>query len=133
MATIIIELVATAIIIGILDFIWLGVVAKKLYWDEIGSLLLKKPRALPAALFYSMFTVGICAFVVYPSVINGAGLSALIWGAAFGLVCYGTYDLTNAATLKGFSTKIVVLDMVWGTALGAIAAVGAYMVTSLLT
>jgi uncharacterized membrane protein len=36
-----------------------------------------------------------------------------------GLVAYGTYDLTNQATLLGWPTLVTVVDLVWGTFLTA--------------
>ena len=35
-------------------------------------------------------------------------------GAIFGLVAYGTYDLTNLATIKGWSLKVTIIDLIWG-------------------
>ena len=35
-------------------------------------------------------------------------------GALFGLVAYGTYDLTNLATIKGWSLKVTIIDLLWG-------------------
>jgi len=32
---------------------------------------------------------------------------------------YATYDLTNLATLKDWPVSITVIDLLWGTALGA--------------
>jgi len=34
-------------------------------------------------------------------------------------MCYATYDLTNQATLKVWSTTITLLDISWGTFLTA--------------
>ncbi len=46
----------------------------------------------------------------------------------FGLVAYGTYDLTNQATLKGWSVSLSVIDMAWGTVLtGAASAIGLWI------
>jgi uncharacterized membrane protein len=47
-------------------------------------------------------------------------------GALLGFFCYMTYDLTNYATLRVWSLKVTILDMIWGTFLtGSAAAVGA--------
>ena len=121
-----IKLIAAGGIMGILDFIWLGFIAKKLYYDEMGSILLEKPNMLAALLFYVIYVVGVVVFVISPALEKGSWQHALGYGALFGLVAYATYDLTNLATLKGFSPKIVVIDMVWGMALTAVVAVGAY-------
>jgi uncharacterized membrane protein len=39
---------------------------------------------------------------------------AALWSAAFGVIAYSVYDLTNYATLQGFPLKVVVIDMIWG-------------------
>lgn len=111
-------------IMGVLDFFWLGFVAKKLYYSEIGKLLLDKPNMVPALIFYVIYVVGIVVFVVNPALEKGSWLQALGFGALFGFVAYATYDLTNLSTLKDFSTKIVVIDMIWGALLTAVVAAG---------
>ena len=121
-----IKVIAAGGIMGILDFIWLRFIAKKLYYDEMGSILLEKPNMPAALLFYVIYVVGVVVFVISPALEKGSWQHALGYGALFGLVAYATYDLTNLATLKGFSPKIVVIDMVWGMALTAVVAVGAY-------
>jgi uncharacterized membrane protein len=37
--------------------------------------------------------------------------------ALFGLITYGTYDLTNLATLKDWPALLSIVDMLWGTVL----------------
>jgi uncharacterized membrane protein len=46
----------------------------------------------------------------------------MVYGAVFGFVAYATYDLTNQATLKNWSTVLTIADLVWGTVLSAVAA-----------
>lgn len=53
-------------------------------------------------------------------------------GALFGFVAYATYDLTNLATMKGYSRKIVVIDLLWGALITALTATGAYLAVQLL-
>lgn len=111
-------------IMGILDFVWLGFVAKKLYWAEMGKLLLDKPNMVAALIFYVIYVVGVVVFVVNPALDKDSWQYALGMGAFFGFVAYATYDLTNLSTMKDFSIKIVVIDMIWGAALTAVVAAG---------
>jgi len=61
--------------------------------------------------------------VIWPAVQSQSVVQGLIYGALLGLIAYGTYDLTNLAVMKGFTTKIAVIDMIWGTVLtGAVSA-----------
>ena len=39
---------------------------------------------------------------------------AVARSALLGLVAYGTYDLTNLATLKGWSVRMALADTAWG-------------------
>ena len=46
-----------------------------------------------------------------------------ILGSTFGFFTYATYDLTNLATLKNWSIKVVLVDIIWGMFLcGSVAA-----------
>lgn len=101
-------------VMGLLDFAWLGFIAKNLYYGEMGKILLDKPQALPAALFYLIYIVGVVLLVVNPALEKESWLHALGYGALLGLVAYATYDLTNLATVNGFSAKVVVIDLLWG-------------------
>lgn len=125
---IIIKLLAAGGIMGILDFLWLGFIAKKLYYSELGDLLLTKPNMPPALVFYAIYVVGTIVFVINPAIEKSSWQHALGYGALFGLVCYATYDLTNMATIKGFSYKIVAIDLAWGAFLTAVVATGTYFV-----
>lgn len=44
-----------------------------------------------------------------------------------------TYDLTNQATLRNWSTNLTLIDMTWGGVLGAITAASAFFITAKLT
>lgn len=122
----IIRLLVAGGIMGILDGVWLSVVASKFYKSQIGGLLLEKPNMPAAIVFYVIYVIGIVAFVLTPALEKGSWHYALGYGALFGLVAYATYDLTNLATLKGVTMKLVVVDMLWGTCLTAAVAVIAY-------
>lgn len=106
-------------IMGIIDAIWLSVIANKFYKAQLGPLLLEKPNLIAAVLFYVIYVVGIVVFALMPALAAGDWKVAFGLGALFGLVAYATYDLTNLATLKGFPVKIVIVDLIWGTLLTA--------------
>jgi uncharacterized membrane protein len=110
------------ITILLLDFIWLGFIAQSFYRAEIGHLMADKPNLVIAALFYLLYAVGIIIFAVDPAIRSGNFRTALMYGALLGFFAYATYDLSNLATLKGFSVKLAIVDMAWGTVLSAVAA-----------
>ena len=92
---ILLKLIVAGGVMGILDFVWLGFVAKKLYYGEMGKLLLEKPNMIPALLFYVIYVIGIVVFVVSPALAKGSLAYAAGYGALFGFVAYATYDLTS--------------------------------------
>ena len=103
-----------------IDFVWLSTAGRTIYVNEIGSLLRERPNFVVAFGFYALFSLGLLIFVIEPNVAAGLSKHVLLLAGLFGLVAYATYDLTNLATLKGFTTKIAVIDMAWGTALSAV-------------
>lgn len=115
--------IAALITLGVMDGVWLGLLAKGLYKREIGAVMADAVRILPAATFYAFYPVGIVFFGVQPA----ASLAeALLRSAAIGLLAYGTYDLSNLATLRGWSASLSLIDMAWGTFASAVAGAAAY-------
>lgn len=123
-----IKLLTTGGVMGFLDFIWLSYIAKKMYQNSIGSILLEKPNMLAALLFYIIYVIGVVVFVLNPALTKNSLAHAATYGALFGLVCYATYDLTALAALKGFDIKIVAIDLLWGTFLTSVVASVTFLV-----
>lgn len=113
---------ATAISFLALDSIWLSFAASRLYRPRLGSLLLERFNVAPAVAFYSIYLAGILVFAVAPALATGRWTTALLRGAMLGLVAYSTYDLTNQATLRGWSATVTIADLCWGSSVTAIAA-----------
>ena len=128
MRNIAITYLTVLVVFAAVDFLWLGLVAFDFYKKEIGSLMLEKPRLEVAALFYALCAAGITILAVQPALPAGEWHKALLLGAVFGLCAYGTYDLTNLATLQRWSFRLVVVDMAWGTFLSSIAALAGFLV-----
>lgn len=111
-------LVSLIAFVGI-DLLWLGGIAKRTYESQLKALMKAKPN-LPAALvFYALFALGLMVFVIHPAMVARSGINDWWKGALFGLFTYGTYDLTNLATLKDWPLKITIIDLAWGTFLTA--------------
>jgi len=113
----------------IIDVFWIYFVATPMYKQEVSSLMeLKVP---PALLFYVIFLLGLIFFVVNPNLDNTL-LNVFLIGAFFGLVTYGTYDLTVYASMNIFSLKLVVADILWGMFLsGAVATLTVFTINKL--
>ncbi len=119
--------VAVVAVLAVVDFFWLGLVALDFYRKEMGALMLDKPRLEVAALFYMLCAAGITILAVQPALAAGAWTRAVLFGAVFGLCAYGTYDLTNLATLRGWSIRLTLIDMAWGTCLTSLAALAGFL------
>jgi uncharacterized membrane protein len=123
--------IATGLAFALIDSIWLRTMYARLYQPEIGEVMMKGGFRLgPAVAFYLFYILGMMVFAVGPALANGKWQTALIWGALFGFFCYMTYDLTNHATLKVWSTKVTVLDIIWGTVLTGSASLVGWWVTT---
>lgn len=93
------------------------------YKPRMAGLLLERPRLDAAVLFYALYIAGVTVFAVQPALEAGGCLRAAALGALLGVIAYGTYDLTNLATLRDWSVTVTMVDLVWGgVATGAAAA-----------
>ena len=118
--------VGTMLALLAVDAVWLGLLMGPTYHTYIGDLTLAEPKLLPAALFYLLYPVGLLVFAVVPALRKHDWRAALVLGGLLGLVAYGTYDLSNLATLRGWAWQLTVIDMAWGTFLSALAACAGY-------
>jgi uncharacterized membrane protein len=126
----IVAYLASALAFVSLDFMWLSTASPTIYQEEIGTLLLAQPKMVPAVLFYALYLVGVVVFVVRPALAKGELSAAATKGALFGVIAYATYDLTNLATLEGFTAKLALIDIVWGGLVTGVSAGVGYLVAS---
>lgn len=105
-----------------IDMVWLRLIAKDIYAAEMGALIRSDVNLSAAMAFYLIYAAGLTYFAIMPALDGRAILQALALGAGLGLVAYGTYDLTNLAVVKGFGTKIALIDLAWGTVLSGVSA-----------
>ncbi len=103
----------------IVDLAWLGLVARDFYREQLGNLMRANVNWTAAIIFYLIFIGGILFFVVYPALERDSMVYALLVGGLFGFITYATYDLTNLATLQGWPLTMTLVDLAWGTFLGA--------------
>ena len=124
--------VAALLLFFLYDMIWLGTMVSRLYRPTLGDLLLSGVNMTPAIIFYLLYPVGLVIFAIAPALKGGNIVSALTLGALLGFFTYGTYDLTNQATLRNWSTTLTIADIAWGSVLGAITAAWAFWVITKL-
>lgn len=115
-------LIFTTVITLVIDLFWLGFVANKFYLQELHKLLRLSsdgkmaPLWTPAVLVYFVIPVAIFAFSL-PRAMGKPVPEAFLIGALLGFCMYAVYDLTNLATLSGWSLKVTIVDMIWGAVL----------------
>jgi len=107
----------TIMSVFVLDMIWLGVIAKNIYAQNIGLLLRKSGDAMTpiwwaAVVVYVCITIGILFFVLPKA--QGDYILAFSGGILLGLVTYGIYDFTNYSILAHWTWKITLIDFIWG-------------------
>lgn len=116
----------------VIDLLWLGVVARGFYANQLGSLMKREVNWWAAFAFYVIFVLGLIVFVVDPAVSAGSFGEALWRGAFYGFVTYATYDLTNLATTRDWPVVMTYVDLVWGTVLAASVAIVTYQIWDLI-
>ncbi len=105
------------VIFFLMDMLWLGFIAKGLYFKhyqdwlriENGSL---QPLWWAAILVYFLFALGITVFVLPLSA--GSLTNAVLYGMLFGLLTYGIYDFTSLAVFKNWPVAMAFVDLIWG-------------------
>jgi uncharacterized membrane protein len=114
----------------IIDMIWLLVVSKNYYAEQIGRLMKTNVNWPAALIFYLLFIAGLVLFVILPAVAMKSWSHALIYGAFLGLIAYATYDLSNLAVLKEWPLTITIVDMIWGMTISGSVATLTYLVST---
>ncbi|MDP1980693.1 DUF2177 family protein [Undibacterium sp.] len=121
---------AALVAILALDAIWLGLLMGSTYQAYLGDLMLPQPRLIPAALFYLLYSSGLLVLGILPALRAQSWRQAACLCGLLGLVAYGTYDLSNLATLKAWSPVLAAIDICWGAALSSCAGTLGYFAGS---
>ena len=106
----------------VLETFWFAIVVERLYRPELGNLLTDDVRILPAVVFYMLYPLAVVILAVRPLDAMNSSIACLGRGFLLGAAAYGAYELTNLATLNGWSSLITVVDLTWGSILTAAAA-----------
>jgi len=119
--------IALAVFFAI-DMVWLVLIAKNFYREQIGFLMKPDINWVAAIVFYLLFIAGLVVFVIAPAVQKHSWTHAILFGALFGLISYATYDLTNLATIKGWPVLVTLVDLAWGMVLSASVSLLTYLI-----
>jgi uncharacterized membrane protein len=119
------------LITGALDALWLSLMTSRLYAPMMGPLLRADTLWGPAVSFYLILALGLTHFVILPALKSGARTQLIFNAPLYGLVTYGTYDLSAWAVIKGWSGVLSVIDMAWGVFISTATAAVAYFLLNL--
>lgn len=101
-----------------IDLLWLNVFATEFYKSRIGFLYPENFNLVAAGIFYLIYALGVCFFIISSNINTARTLHEIALRAAFlGFLCYATYDLTNLVTIKDWPVSLVIVDMIWGSLL----------------
>ena len=111
--------IVTSAVILIGDALWLFWLMKPFYVHHIGHLFAPNANLTPAILFYLLYPISI-AFLTPKE--GACWQEIVLRGALLGATAYGTYNLTNHATLLRWPLVVTIADITWGTTITALAA-----------
>lgn len=123
------------IILVIGDTIWLGYVLSDMIKKDFKPYIEIKNgktqmRLGIGLLAWAIISLGVVFFVSIDatSIVQALGL-----GAFFGFVLYACYDLTNYTFFMKYSKRFVVIDIIWGSIICSVIAVGGLLAKQVLT
>lgn len=110
----------------ITDMIWLGFIAKNLYFEQYAQWLRLengqlKPLWWPILIVYLLLALSIVVFII--PLAQSSFIYAALYGALMGAIIYGVYDFTCIAIFKDFPIFMAFIDWGWGTTLCAWSAI----------
>ncbi len=113
---------AVAISMVVLDLVFLGILAKDFFDQQLGPLRAEETVIVAAALFYVQYVAVITAFAVLPA---QTLRTAALRGLGVGWLAYATFEFTNWAVIEGWPAAMVPVDIAWGLVLtSSVAAIG---------
>jgi uncharacterized membrane protein len=112
---------ATGVAFAAVDYVWLTQIGPKVYFPTLEPVANPTASLPPAIIFYLAYILGVMVLAVWPNR-DKPLFSTTVTGGLLGAMCYATYDLTNQATLKVWSTQITIADIAWGIFLTAVGA-----------
>ena len=104
-----------------------------MFRSNIGEVMKEDVNFAFAALFYLFYVIGIYWFGTYTGIKSNSIILGVASAAFLGLLAYGTYEITNFVVIKGWTPKMVIIDMIWGGLLSGMTAFVGIIVNRLLT
>jgi uncharacterized membrane protein len=127
----------TLLFLIVVDSIWISKVMGSFYTAQLKPIALMKgaslsPRILYAVLTWFLVALGLVLFVLPKLTPLSPFWQPMMWGALFGFVAYGIYDLTNYATIAKWTLTMTIVDMAWGMTVCAITSLVMHNISKLI-
>ncbi len=122
--------IIAGVIFVLLDSVWLGLIARSFYKEQLGTLMRAQPQWWAAGCVYLFMIAGFVWFVFPQVSMVRSVMSAVQYGARFGVVVFGVYECTNYATLAGWPLSLMIIDIIWGGVLYAAASAAVFYLRS---
>lgn len=102
-----------------IDSIYLKFIALDFFKEVLGSQLKSNIDLFSGFIVWFLIALGSYFFVYrHYKIIS----DVILYGAIFGFILYGVYELTNYAIFRSWTLKLVLIDLIWGVILNIIVA-----------
>ena len=113
-STLALAYLAVLIAFGVLDGIWLGVIAMPMYVEHFDGILREQFISWPWIVFYLLYCLSVVILAVKPTLDRTVGAAA-ISGFVLGATAYGTYNLTAYSIVADWPLNMTLIDWLWGS------------------
>ncbi|MBD3585747.1 DUF2177 family protein [Salinimonas sp. HHU 13199] len=113
-STLALAYLAVLIAFGVLDGIWLGVIAMPMYVEHFDGILRDQFISWPWIVFYLLYCLSVVILAVKPALHKSVGAAA-INGFILGATAYGTYNLTAYSIVADWPLNMTLIDWLWGS------------------
>lgn len=96
----------------VLDGLWLAFLARDMFQQLIGHLLVPQVHKRAALVVWIIMVVALYYGVLSHPFVQSM-FHAFVAGVLFGLVLYGVYEFTNFAILSQRPRQMIIIDMLW--------------------
>lgn len=122
------EIITTILVTLSIDAVWLF--SMKNVYDKWMSGFERTVNWPAVGLVYLAIPIGLFYFVISRHINTGLTPKAVMDAFLYGVFTYSVYDLTNLATLKGWSPLMTTVDIIWGGLLCSLATIGVLLILS---
>jgi uncharacterized membrane protein len=115
--------ISVLVIMGIIDFIWIGIIYKNQYRKVIESVQKEKfiVKMLGAVVVYIALAIIVVGWII-PRIkqelknksYSNLFITCLLYGGILGGLIYAVFDFTNYALFTKWDLKTSIIDSVWG-------------------